>query len=178
MPFNKLNHSHLGEIRPRFHLRTSLSPEEALSVIGTSLREDQTVSGRVSKTHAFLRIPDQVAHYWSPELQARIEIDEYKDETFVYCLIGPKQTVWALFTFFYAAIILIAVFGGIFGFSQHQLGKDSVFIYFPIALLLVPTIFLFAKAGQRKGRDEMLHLISFIYHSLESKGELERIDLK
>jgi hypothetical protein len=40
---------------------------------------------------------------------------------------------------------------------------------------LIGTIFLFAKIGQKKGRDEMLHLVSFVYHHLAEIAPVERV---
>lgn len=175
MPFNKLEHTYVGLLRPRFRLRTSLDPDKALEKVRLAMSQDQTVTGQVRMSYAFIKIPPPVAHYWSPELQVRIESDEFTNETIAACQLGPKQTVWAMFSLFYAVIILLSIFGGIWGFTQYQLGHQTVWLYFPLGLLLVPTIFFLARAGQRKGRDEMLHLVSFLYHTLEEHGEVERM---
>ena len=37
----------------------------------------------------------------------------------------------------------------------------------PGGIVLELLIFLATKWGQKKGRDQMLHLVSFLYHSLD-----------
>lgn len=179
MPFNRLNHSILGEIRPRFALRIESDPELAMTHIENGILKDSTVSGNRCDTLLFLKIPRSEQHYWSPEMTVRIEIEEYTDYTSVSCLIGPKQTVWALWAFIYSAVLLVTVFGGIFGMVQYSQDGSSPWIWtIPIGIVLLSTAFIASKIGQRKGRDQMLHLISFLYHSLEEIGSVERLKVR
>lgn len=177
MPFNRLNHNILGEIRPRFALKVGCEPEIALEQIEKSLMKDRTVIGERSNTLFFLRTPSWERHYWSPDMTVRIEVEEYTDFTTVSCLVGPRQTVWALFAFIYAAIGLVTVFGGIFGLVELQTSGSSSWIYvIPVGIVLLSSAFITAKFGQHKGRDQMLHLVSFLYHSLKEITDVERIE--
>jgi hypothetical protein len=177
MPFNRFNHSILGEIRPRFKLKIPLPPEEALKHVESKLYNDKTVSGERSDRLLFLRTPSWQQHYWSPEMTVRIEQEEYTDYTTVSCLVGPRQTVWALWAFIYSAILLVVVFGGSFGMVQYNQQGSSPWIWvIPVGLVLLSSAFIASKIGQRKGRDQMLHLVSFIYHSLDEVTEVERLD--
>ena len=45
MPFNRLNHNKLGDIRPRFTLRIESNPDEAIEHLNNRMMEDKTVSG-------------------------------------------------------------------------------------------------------------------------------------
>ena len=178
MPFNRLNHSILGEIRPRFKLKSSLGPDEVFEKIKAHIEKDKTITGRVVDHYAIIGIPGEDIHYWSPELQIRAEVDEENPEfSIVRCLVGPRQTVWAMFSFFYAAIIIVSTFGGMYGLSRIQLGHSSNFVwFFPIGLLVFSSIYLTAKLGQKSGRDQMLHLVSFVYHTLDDHGSVERVE--
>ena len=180
MPFNQLDHHALGGIRPRFRLSSTLEKEAIFSYLKAHIHQDPTVNGSVLKHYAILRIPDPEAHYWSPELQVRVDIDEddpKENTTTLKCLIGPKQSVWVLFAFFYGAIGLITFFAGSYGVVQMTLGKSSAFVWFlPVGLLMIPGLWLIAREGQRTGRDQMLHLVSFLYHTLDAHGEVERIE--
>lgn len=179
MPFNRLNHSILGEIRPRFTLRIESDAEQAIVHILKRLETDKTVTGARFKQTLFLKIPSWLQHYWSPEMTVRIEKSEYSDQILVNCLIGPRQSVWAMFALIYAAILLITCFGGMFGIVQYAAEGSSPFIWLiPIGLIAFSSVFLSAKIGQRKGRDEMLHLVSFIYHTLNEISTVERIERK
>lgn len=175
MPFNRLNHSILGEIRPRFALKTNSDPEIAIHHVEDSIYKDRTVSGERSDQLIFLKTPSWEQHYWSPEMTVRIEIEEYTDFTTVSCLVGPRQSVWALWAFIYSSVLLVTVFGGIFGLVQYSQHGSSPWIWvIPIGIILLSSAFVASKIGQRKGRDQMLHLISFLYHTLEEIGTVER----
>ncbi len=177
MPFNRLNHSVLGEIRPRFHLKIPVDPEVAITHVEQTLYNEKLVSGERSDQLLFLRTPSWERHYWSPEMTVRMEVEEYTDYTTVSCLVGPRQAVWALWAFIYSAILLITVFGGIFGLVQYNQQGSSPWIWIiPIGVVLLSSAFIASKFGQRKGRDQMLHLVSFLYHSLDEITEVERLE--
>ena len=175
MPFNRLNHSILGEIRPRFALKIDYDPTKALNHLEDSVAKEKTVSGDRSEQLMFLKTPSWEQHYWSPEMTVRIEIEEYTDFTTVSCLVGPRQAVWAMWAFIYSALLLITVFGGIFGAVQYSQSGYSPWIWvIPIGVVGLSSAFVASKIGQKKGRDQMLHLVSFLYHSLAELGEVER----
>lgn len=177
MPFNRFSHSILGEIRPRFKLKINVAPEEALEHTAQRLYNDKTVSGERSDHLLFLKTPSWLRHYWSPEMTVRIEKEEFCDYTTVSCLLGPRQTVWALFTFFYAAIALCTLFGGMFAWVDYtETGSTGWLWVIPIGIFLAGSIFTTSKIGQKKGRDQSLHLVSFIYHTLDEIAEVERIE--
>ncbi len=176
MPFNRLNHSILGEIRPRFKLKIDVEPEKALNHLEGAIPKDPTVSGERSMGVVFVRIPKSKQHYWSPELTVRIEKEEFTDYTTVSCLVGPRQSVWAMFSFMYAVIFLISTFAGIFGFVKYINHNDASWLWvIPTGMIFTASIFITSKIGQRKGRDQMLHLISFVYHSLSKISKVERL---
>lgn len=177
MPFNRLDHSVLGEIRPRFKLKIPLEPELALEQIDKKLTKDKTVSGGRSGQVFFLKIPSWERHYWSPEMSVRVEVEEFTDYTTVSCLVGPRQTVWAMFLFMHAAIALISMFGGIYGIVKYNESGVSDWLWIiPVGVILSASIFITSKIGQHKGRDQMLHLVSFVYHSLDEITEVERLE--
>lgn len=179
MPFNRLNHSILGEIRPRFDLQIDVDPEFALEHIYANIVKDPEVAGVRSKQYVFIKTPRHQQHFWSPEMSVRIEKSEFSDDITAHCLVGPRQTVWVLFTLIYAAILLLTLFGGSFGAVQYQQEGSSIFIwFFPIGFIAFLSVFITAKIGQRKGRDQMLHLVSFLYHSLDQISSVKRIERK
>lgn len=180
MPFNRLNHNILGVIRPRFTLRIACEPEEAIQQVKEAIKKDPTVSSlraNHTKNYVFLNIPSWNQHYWSPEMSVRVEKGEFSGAVTVHCLIGPRQSVWAMFTLFYAAISILTLFGGMFGFVQYQTAGSSAFLWtFPAGFVLWSSVFLSSKIGQKKGRDQMLHLVSFLYHSLSEITTVERVE--
>lgn len=177
MAFNSIDHSILGEIRPRFFLKSHASIDELTEAILTGLEKDPTVHGQKSKDLILLQIPTADQHYWSPELSVRITTNEFIDYTRVSCLAGPKQSVWLMFTFFYAFISILTAFGGMFGMVKYSTSGTTGWLWtMPIGLLILSSVFFAAKFGQKKGRDQTLHLVSFLYHSLAEKGEVERVE--
>ena len=176
VPFNKLSHSILGEIRPRFRLKTSLNLEEVKKLLDETIKEDSTLTGAVKMDYAILKIPLKDRHYWSPELQVHLEKMEDSEETLLRCLVGPSQTVWASFLMIYIVIGILTLFFGMFGMIRWQLGEFSNIVFaVPVGLILLPTIYIFSKAGQRTGHEQMMHLVSFLYHQLDQKGEVARV---
>lgn len=175
MPFNRLNHNKLGDIRPRFRLKIECDADTAIEHVTQRLAEDKTVSGLNSNKVIFLKTPSWLSHYWSPEMTVRIEKLDYLDYTTVSCLIGPRQSVWAMFALIYAAIILITSFCGMFGIVELMRYGTSIFIWaVPVGIVALIAIYLGVQSGQRKGRNQMLHLVSFLYHALVEITEVER----
>lgn len=167
----------MGEVRPRFVLRINSDPELALQHLAASIPKDKTVAGVRSKSYVFIKIPLHMQHYWSPEISVRIEKEDFLDHTNVHCLLGPRQAVWAMYALIYAAIILATLFLGMFGIVKYQsTGAIPWLLVFPLGAALFSSVFLFAKIGQRKGRDEMLHLVSFVYHHLAEISDVKRVE--
>ncbi len=179
MAFNRIDHSILGEIRPRFYLKSFASIEDLREAIVHGLEKDITVKGELARDLILLKIPKKDQHYWSPELSVRIGTNEYIDYTRVSCLAGPKQSVWLMFMFFYAFIGVLTTFAGMFALVKYSTSGATGWLWtMPIGLLVLSTIFISAKVGQKKGRDQTLHLVSFLYHALDTKGKVERVERK
>ena len=167
MPFNKKEHHNLGEIRPRFRLITPYEQEEVLQHLQESVQNDETVVGRKVHDMYFLDIPLKDRHYWSPELRISLEKNEAGEGTFIRCVIGPRHSVWLLFVFIYGFLSVVSLFGGMYGLAQWNLGESTIWLWcFPVTFFLILGVYITAKAGQRTGRDQMLHLVSVLYHSL------------
>ena len=77
--------------------------------------------------------------------------------------------------FGYVGITVLALFGGLYGLVKWDLGKESIFIWtIPIAGFLFLIVYLTSKYGQQKGRDQMLYLVSFLYHAIDDDA-IERL---
>lgn len=176
MPFNKLDHHVLGGIRPRFKLVIDKTEKECIEQLKKAALDDTTAKVKVILDHVHILIPDEKLHYWSPELHITFDHDEAYEGTLLRCLIGPRQTIWAMFAFFYAAIGIATLFLLMFGFSQLQMGHTPYLLYMGIGgVIFLPSLYTVAQIGQRKGRDEMLHLVSYLYHHLNEIGDVNRV---
>jgi hypothetical protein len=63
MPFNRLNHNKLGDIRPRFRLKINCNLEEAIEHVSKRMTKDNTISGLKSNKLIFIKTPSWLAHY-------------------------------------------------------------------------------------------------------------------
>jgi hypothetical protein len=173
--FNSHNKDNI-EIRPRFKLLSDLEENIILNRLSIALPLQSEVKGHVDGDHCFFFIPKQQQHYWSPVMEVVIKKD-YEDEskTCIRCLIGPRQSIWLMLMFGYVGISVLALFGGLYGLVKWDLGKESIFIWtIPVGLVLFALIYFTSKYGQRKGRDQMLYLVSFLYHAIDD-NEIVRL---
>ena len=175
MPFNRKD-GDLIEIRPRFKLLSKLDADTISQNLSDGLKDDKTITGKKVIDIFYLDIPKAEQKYWSPALRASLEKNEAGEGTLIRVVIGPRYNVWVFFVFMYTLLSLLCLFGGMYGMVQWNLGIDSLWIYcFPVVAVLILTVFLIAKIGQRATRDEMLHLSSFLYHHIKDDN-LERIN--
>lgn len=176
MPFNRLDHHILGDIRPRFKLVINKPEEECVQQLKNVSQADTTAKVKVILNQVHILIPPEERHYWTPELHITFDEHEAYEGTLLRCLIGPRQTVWAMFAFFYASIGIATLFLLMFGFSQWQMGEIPYLLYMGIAgLIFLPSLYTVALIGQRKGRDQMLHLVSYVYHHLCELDAVSRV---
>ena len=174
MPFNRKEHHNLGEIRPRFQLITPYFEEEVFDLLKQRTEKDNTVVGKKVRNMYYLDIPINERHYWSPELRISMEKNEWGEGTFIRCVVGPRHGVWLMFVFIYGFLGMTSLFGGMYGLAHYNLGNSSSWMWcLPITIVVFLGVYITAKLGQRTGRDQMLHLVSVLYHALGNK-ELER----
>jgi hypothetical protein len=170
MPFNSHNSDNI-EIKPRFKLITSFSNDEVLEKVRVALPKQSEVIGILKGNHVFLNIPKENQHYWSPAMEVIVERDENDEsKAYIRCLIGPRQTIWMMLMFFYIGVGVLGFFGGIYGLAKWNLGKETLLVWaVPLAIILFGVIYFTAKYGQKKGRDQVLYLVSFLYHAIDDK---------
>jgi len=174
MPFNRKEQHVVAEIRPRFSLITPYTEDEVQNLLEVQTKLDATVIGRSVYGVFYLDIPINDRHYWSPELRVSMEKNEAGEGTFLRCVLGPRHSVWLLFIFIYGFLSVVSLFGGMYGLAQWNLGEKTGWIWcFPITFVLIILVYITAKIGQRTGRDQMLHLVSVLYHALKDQP-LER----
>jgi hypothetical protein len=157
------------EIRPRFRKQVSLSKDEVFALLKDTIKHSNQVTGNVVGDHVYIKIATKDQHYWSPELN--LDCEQNNEGTLIRCLIGPRQTVWAMFLFMYGVVSLLGLFGGMYGLTLWQMGKGNNWLWtFPIALFLLISIFIAAKIGQQIGREQMLLLINFLNQTLQKSN--------
>jgi len=136
---------------------------------------DCACSGEILKDFIVLNIRPDEQHFWSPQLSLSFEPDEEdKIFTIIRGLYGPNPTVWAFFTYGYAALAIIGTFLGMYGFSQYSLGQDAVILWaVPILALAAFTLYMVAQFGQKIGAEQMFTLHHFFEGSIGHRIHIE-----
>lgn len=162
--------SSITHIRPRFKIVSTESAEQLIERFKKLMEERRgLVKARLIDNHIVLDIIDKDSHYWSPQMNFRIEEDEYNPGTSIIAgLIGPTPKVWTMFVFIYAALAIAGFFISSHGVSQWMLDKYSHTIWaFPIAIVLMFTAYLAGREGESLGADQVEFLKQFIRDALK-----------
>lgn len=155
-------------LRPRVRITTKESPQVVLEQIKKNLQDRSLyLQGQVIQEHAFIRIPEDQQHYWSPELH--VWAREQDDETIVYGVMGPKPKIWTMFMFLYTGVLTMAFFGSSYGIIQLMLGIKADFMWsIPLGLIAIALVYAAAKYGQYKGKEQMELLKDFLESSVKN----------
>ena len=154
-------------LRPRMRIVSEKPSKTILDQISMLLKKnDFKLEGQVVQEHAFVRFPEHMQKYWTPELD--VWAREEENETIVYGVMGPKPKIWTMFMFFYVGILTSAFFGGSYGVIQMILGMDAPFLWsIPLGILGVIIVYSAAQYGQYKGKKEMEILQNFLKEAVE-----------
>ena len=167
MPFNKLDESTIGKIRPRFKLQTPEKKEAVMALIKSFETNDETIIGNHYDRSIRLSIPKKDQHYWSPVLNLTFEQEE--DKCIIRCQIGPKETVWQMIMMLYIGFSVLSFFGSMFALVKWQLNGTTSFLFIlPLSLVILGSIFIISTVGKTKGHTQMLHLLRFLRNSVDS----------
>ena len=119
--------------------------------------------------HVILDVPPSERHYWSPQLNFRVEENEDdQDSSVIKGLIGPRPAVWTMFMFVYFSIGIAGFFISCFGVSRWMLGEYSnLLLALPAAALIMATAYKAGKYGERLGHDQIDILKNFVRSALQ-----------
>lgn len=160
----------ITHIRPRFQFTIPFTEQEVLERITGLMEESKNeIVGVVANKHIILDIPIGERHYWSPQLNFRVEPDiEDPGKTVIKGLVGPRPAVWSMFMFIYFFVGTIGFFIAMFGFSKWSLGEYSnLVLALPIAIAFMLTAYLSGKYGERLGHDQVEILKQFVRDALQ-----------
>lgn len=163
-------------IRPRFKAKYRMKPEEVGDLVRKHMAElDCGCSAKILPGFIVLNVRKQEEHFWSPQLSLSFEVDEENEEfTIIRGLYGPNPTVWALFTYGYAALGILATFLGMYGFSQYTLGQNAAILWsLPVFAVLALVLYLVAQFGQKLGAEQMFTLHHFFEDSVGHRIHIE-----
>ncbi len=155
------------EHRPRFKIESKLAADEVIKKIRNNINnENIPCDGSVVTNHAVLRIPQNQAHFWSPELS--LDISKSDNGTLIRGLFGPNPSVWTLFMFFYMGVGFMGLIGLFYGLSQWTLGNAPIALWsVPIAISLEIIIYFIAQTGKKLANSQMIQLNSIFEQILK-----------
>jgi len=169
MPFNKLDDTAIGKIKPRFKLETPESKEYMMTLILAEAKKDDSVRTSSHTHHIRVQCPAKHQHYWSPVMNLSFDWDEYDNKLYIRGVIGPNDKVWTMFMFFYIGIIMIGLFGGIWSLTKWQIHDDASLLFIiPLCIFIFGSIFSTVKYGKRKAHTQMIHLLRFLRKAVDS----------
>ena len=176
MPFNKLDETAIGKIKPRFKLETTESKEDMMKLILAEAELDKSVRSSSVLQNIRLKLPTEEQHYWSPVMNLSFDWDEYDKKLYIRGVVGPNDKVWTMFMFFYIGVSMVGLFGGIWALVKWQVSDDmSLLFIIPLTIFIFGSIFTTVKVGKRKAHTQMLHLLRFLRKAVDSV-DCERSD--
>jgi len=151
-------------VRPRIKEYSNYSVEEVLDCFNETLESnDFSLDSTILKNHVLVKIPDEILHYWSPELQLEVsenymkddDYTDHKEDTMIRGFIGPKSTVWTMFMFFYIGFGGLTLVGTVYGSSQQILDMTANGYWYALlgGIGLVVT-FIASQVGQKMGEEQ------------------------
>ncbi len=146
----------IAHIRPRFKIIIPHKKEDIMKRLYVLLENSpKEVVGKIIDNHIILDIVEEEMHYWSPQLNFRVEQDELDHNCSVVSgLIGPRPSVWTMFMFIYFSIGLIGFIVSSIGVSKMLLGEYSnLILAFSIAILVMLSAYKTGKYGEQLAND-------------------------
>ena len=166
MPFNKLDETTAGKIRPRFKLESSVPMEEIKQIVLQSVKSDETLIHNAYDRFIKITVAQEDQHYWSPLLS--LTFDQEENRTLIRGVIGPKESIWTMFMFFYISLAVSGFFGSMYSLVKWQTSNDkSYLIIIPIAIILLLSVFLTSKHGKVQAHVQTLHLLRALRKSVD-----------
>ena len=150
-------------IRPRFKDSYNLTPEEVQNLVRERLTQPGCpCTGKILPGFITLYILPAEQHFWSPQLSLSFQKDEDSERTIIRGLYGPNPTVWAVFILGYAAISILSLFIGFYGFSQYALGHEASILWsLPVLGGAATVLYIVAQLGQKLGVEQTFTLHHF-----------------
>lgn len=167
MPFNKLDETTAGKIRPRFKLESPVPKEELMEVVLHHIKQDKSIIYNSYERFIKITIPPEEQHYWSPLLSLTFEQEE--DRTLIRGVIGPKESIWTMFIFFYISLAVAGFFGSMYALVKWSLNNDKSFlVLIPIVIALLLSVFFTSKYGKVQAHTQTLHVLRALRKAVDS----------
>lgn len=155
------------QIRPRFRVGTSLTPDEIGDRLAKSIsKNEESVGGTVIPGHATLTLPEREQHYWSPQLT--LSFEKSNGESLLRGMYSPRPAVWTMFVLFYSIIGFATLVISIVGYSRWSLDQSAGILWaVPVLMIVFFSLYLVSYTGQKAGREQMITLHNFVEKTLD-----------
>ena len=164
-------------VRPRIKIYSNRSIVHVIECFHDTVESKEfQLDGTFLKNQIVVKIPDEIIHYWSPELQLEISENPFKDDkhtdhkekTIVRGFIGPKSTVWTMFMFLYIGFGGLMLGGLIYGSSQQMLDQEGTGYWYAILGIIGFVITFFAsQIGQKMGEEQTMVFLKLVEKAQE-----------
>lgn len=126
------------------------------------------MKGKIVGHHIVLDIPVKERHYWSPQLNFRVEPFEDNERfSLVAGLVGPRPNVWTMFVFIYFIVGVLGFFISSYGLVEWMLGRWSNYLWgLPVTVLLLLTAYLTSKHGEQLAAEQTAQLKDFVRRAI------------
>ena len=169
-----IDHS-ITHIRPRFEFIVPSPKAEVIEKIRKVLDNSPPhIIGNISRDHIILDISQEEVHYWSPQLNFRVEdIEDEVGKSKIAGLIGPRPNVWTLFVFIYFSVGIISFFITSYGMSKYMLGDYTHLVWaFPLGIIFMLTAYKAGKMGEKLGHDQTEMFKDFLRKVLKVEQDI------
>lgn len=147
----------IPKMRPTFYLRVVSSPDSVIKSLRDLIdRADGPLTGKVIGRHIVLTVRAEDRHFWSPWLE--LEVTDAGDgrNTELRGRFTPHPSIWTGFAFSYLALIVLALFAGVWGLSQWMIDQRPTALWAALGCCVVMGLLWWsAQVGQRLAREQM-----------------------
>lgn len=151
--------------RPRFRIKTKMTRTQFVEKLKKHMEtRNQVIFGYANNEVAELQLYKDAEKYWSPQLQIRIEENEFNpDELEIRGVFGPSSSVWTFFMFLYGLGTGIILTVGIYGWVELALGVGNFWVWSNLlGLFLICTAYIASRIGQKLAQSHLKVLRTFI----------------
>lgn len=152
--------------RPRFKLYSTISPEDFENNLNQFLKKNTQFSGNVNREVATINVRTDEIPYWKPFLSLRAEKEDGK--TVIRGIFAPSSSIWTFFMFLYFILGILWMVFVTMWFVGRQIKSDDYSWGLPVSIVVLAAIFvvyLSARFGQKKAKNEMAQLRKFAEES-------------
>ncbi len=157
-------------LRPRFQIELGSPNEVVLKKFEGHPNEGSLFVAKRIDDHVFIKISQEEAHFWSPQLHLEInKIENDVKKSRLYGLFGPNPTLWTFFMFLHFGVATTFIIFGIWAYSNWSL-KTDYGVQLAICLSMIfgwISLYVLGRVGKLKGKEQMHQLYEFKKEQLE-----------